>query len=916
MEDALIDAVARETHLTRDQVAALFEQFDRGVTVPYLVHYRKDLVGSLGYAGLRELLERRRELRKLDKRKREVIKKLKERELLTDELRDAIEAATSIRLVNDIFLPYRPKKQSRAMEAIALGLEPMARALLTQEDLGGSLQEKAAAQVDAEKGLPDASSVLKGCAYIICDWIAEERTLREAERRILRQEGKLAVRPPSRGRGGRGGREFKDLLNYEEKLPAVHPHRLMQAVRGARSRALEMGILAPGAEMREAAADLYLDGGKEALGAVLGRHGDDPFAEPVYVPLNVGSDRSGDDSDDVYSLEFPEVPETEDVPGFLVRCVEWSLQNILVPVLARELERELADQAEQRAMGLVRRNLRTVLMQRPIDPARVLAVAPGYRTGCKLVAMDEKGNPLEYQIVYPHTPKNELEEAKAALKALVEKHNLEVAAIGDGTACRETEALVSDMIRESIPNLSYLVVSETGLQSYVGSKLAKQELPGLPQLIKGAITLGRRVVDPLKELVKLDPKVLCSGPHMQLVSAKKLKDTLAEVVEECVCEVGVELNETELNQLRNVAGLNGNRARSILGKREQLGRFTARTQLREAEGIDETVFQQCAGFLRVSDAPEFFDRTRIHPENYETAVAVCGELGVDRAKLEDAGERAKIEEQRKQVNLTALESKCGAHYLVIRDIIQELASPAADPRMEEPAPALRKTQLKLENINVGDVLQGAVRNIVDFGVFVDVGVNEDGLIHVSELSDDYVHSPYEVLSTGDAVTVRVIKVDLDSGRIALSMRKEGSRPSRSRPPRRSPSDTSRGERPAAATAPTVAGPGRPARPATARTSRPRPAASTTPSQPHKIAPVQVPQSTLGAMSRRVQKASLDTPLSKTEKRILQSMKAEAARKKDGSTAEEGADEKEKGVTGLLGNLQIGQVEVRGEEKKE
>lgn len=900
MQDMVIDAVAEEFRLTSQQVREIFELFEKGVTVPFLVHYRKDLVGALAYDDLKTLLERKRDLRKLEKRKREVVKKLRERELVTPELEESIAAAKTLRAVNDIFLPYRPKKHSRSVEAVALGLEPLARKLLLQEEHGLVPGEAAQAYVDAAKGLPDVMSVLKGCAYIICDWIAEERTLRDGQREILRRNGNICVKQSREHIPDRLSKEFKDYFSFEEKVHALHPYRMLIILRGSRLRALEYGFEAPMGAMRETAAQIYLEGAKESLKSVMDRRDPATVAETFHVAMKGDRGKSAiDDGEADSSIVFPDIPEGVALDEMLVMCIDWSLEHILIPVLVRELDRELNDKAEAHAIGLFKRNLRAILMQQPLRGMRVLAVAPGYRTGCKLAALDESGTPIDHAIVYPHTPQNEVEQAKTKIEEMVAQHGLQVVAIGDGTACRETETLISGLIQEKLPDLQYTVVSEAGMPSYVTSKLAKQELPGIQQSIKGTISIGRRLLDPISELVKLEPKVLCSSPYVQNVSARRLKDALGNVIEECVCEVGVELNSAELNMLRNIAGLNGNRARNLLAWRTQHGEFASRAQLMEVDEIDDKIYTQCAGFMSVAKSETYFDRTRIHPEYYEVATKLCEELGLDVAKLDTPEERQKAEDQKKQLNLTALEAKYGVHYLTIRDIVVQLAEGWTDPRVNWSAPVLRKSQLKLDEIEPGQMLRGVVRNIVDFGVFVDVGVSEDGLIHVSELSDGYVHSPYEVVSIGDIIQVRVLKVDTTANRIALSLRKGGDRAKgRSRPPRR-------GGRSDAA--------GRTGRPGEAGARSERSAA-----EARAASGVQVPQSTVGTTSRRFQKAAIDGAADKEDQTAApkpdETRKAPAQRKRP-KPKPRSADGTEQPVEGLINMVQFGKLEKRGKTEK-
>jgi len=771
----------------------------------FILRYRKDLAANLNADDLHSLAQDGRRLELLDKERRKFLKKLQEQEVLTEELEQRIQSAETMRELIDYYVPFRPRKHSRSRQAYAQGLEVFAHTVFAQDEPISLMSEAAAEHVDTEKGLDKVGAVLGGIFHIICDWVAEEKSHRDKQREVLREQGEMVSRRGTKSLPPRLRSEFKEFVGFRAKVKDLHPHEMMSLIRGRRLKALSFRIEAPLLTMCRSAADLYMSGGAEQFNQIDARFHD--------------------------SETIPEGEQLGELSGaeFLYFCIRESLCEVLSPILTRELERELSSEAENLALEIVRRNIRGMLMLKPATGQRVLGIWPGYRTGCKLAALDGGGSVLETGIVYPHTPRLETDEARTQIAELVRKHELGVAVIGEGNALQETEALICEVIAQECPELRYVVVDSTAVQGYASSHLADKELPSLPPELRAAVSIGRRFLDPLSELTKVNLSAFCLEQIADDVNSAALKTATARVAEECVASVGVDLNDAPETLLRCLPGLTGTAVTELVDYRASRGPFPDRKALRDVPKVDEQTWRRAVGFVKVRDSKNPLDRTRIHPDNYPVTESILNQLGVALEDLDGPAVREQIKSRRGEIDFSSLEKQFGVHYLTIKDILDELVEPWPDPRMKEQGPVLRQRPLAFEDLKADQMLAGTVRKIVGFGVFVDVGVGEDGLVHISELSDRFVPSPYDVVTVGEQLKVRVIEVDSEKRRIALSMRPPGSRRSAPRkgPPRRRP-ETRAGSRGADHAAP---------------------------SERHAPRGGHAPQSTVGSQSRRMQKAA-------------------------------------------------------------
>jgi len=861
MLDKALRDTAKQYHLSPEQLREVFRLLHEGYGVPYLMRYHKELTAGLKPGQINELVEQKGRIERLTDRRTKVLKKLKERGLLGEELEEKIREAATVAELMDYYIPYRPRKRSRSRSAMAQGLGSVARMVLSQEKFIERMGEEALPHVDSGKGLGRAEDVLEGVAAILCDWIAEEKTHRDSQRRVLREGGTISCTKAGKGVPPRLAREFKDLWQYEAKVSAIHPYRMLRIVRGKRVKALKYRIDPPLDQMCRAAAELYLEAGAAQYQQVM-----------AEVPPSAASLR-GSDLVELNGIEF------------LCLCIKKSVCEILAPILVRELDQELCKNAEKLALEIVSRGVRSLLAVRPVAGQRVLGIKGGYRTGCKLAALDESGNVLAVDTVHPHIPRQEVEEAKERIAQLVEEHKLALVAIGDGTACQETESVIAQIIQAKCPHLSYAIVSEAGLEAYAKSRAAAKELPDLAPEHRASVSIGRRLSDPLMELLKVDPLELCTSEYAQDVDEGLLQKTLNRLIEDCLCEVGVELNTVPECALRHMSGLDAVISASIVAHRRLKGPFKSREQLKEVPGLAQKTFRQIAGFVKVAESDNPLDRTRIHPHFYVVAEKICEQLSLPLAQVGTEEGRELIAKRRYEIQLSELEKEFGVHYLLLKDIIDELVNPWPDPREREQPPVLRQRQFTFDDLQSGQVMTGTVRNIVDFGVFVDIGVGEDGLIHISELADRYVHSPFDVVSVGEHVRATVVDVDPKKRRIALTMRSAGASEPARRNVRREPE------------------------PESARVVQKKDKKEAARERPGGS--IQRPQSTLGWGSRRVEKAKLDKPLSKTEQQILKS--ADAAQKRRAEPQQQGKkkDAREGGLGGLLGKVAFATVERRG-----
>jgi uncharacterized protein len=729
----LTKTIAQELDLRAPQVARSIELFDDDNTVPFVARYRKEVTGGLDEAQLRTILERLTYLRHLEARKETVLHSIDEQGKLTDELRARIEAAPTLQEVEDLYLPYKPKRRTRATIARERGLEPLAQAMLAQEVTGGDLAELAAPFLSDE--VPTPEDAYAGARDIIAEVVAEDADVRASVRKRMHDDAWLAISAADESKDERG--VYQMYYDYREKLRAIPPHRLLAINRGERE-----GIL-----------KARLDGPDDDLVKRI-------QARTVKNPRSVFTDH-------------------------IRAAVADGYERLLAPSIERDLRGESTDMSDEHAIQTFAANLRQLLLQPPVKGKTVIGIDPGFRTGCKVALVDATGKFLGGTTIYPHEPQKKWAEAKEMLVKLIKQKDVEVIAIGNGTASRETEQLAAEVIaslpsyqstssqppiyQSSTPQstISYVMVSEAGASVYSASDLARKEFPNLDVSMRGAISIARRLQDPLAELVKIDPKSIGVGLYQHDVNQKRLSETLDTVVESAVNHVGVDANTASAALLSYVAGVSRRVADAIVKHREEHGPFSRREELRKVKGLGDKTYQQAAGFLKIPGGDRPLDNTFIHPESYPVVELLFEYLEV---RGDEKDLPARIDRLRRKENLKELASLLEVGEPTLADILESLARPGRDPRDELPPPLLRQDVLKMEDLKEGMILKGTVRNVVDFGAFVDIGVKQDGLVHISQLADRYVKNPFEVVSVGDVVTVKVISVDAARGRIGLSMK--------------------------------------------------------------------------------------------------------------------------------------------------
>ena len=710
-QQTLIRAIARDLNLQVSQVAGAVELLDEGNTIPFIARYRKERTGVLDEEQLRAVAERLAYLRTLDERKQTALASIQEQGKLTDELRQAITAAETLQAVEDLYLPYKPKRRTRATVARELGLEPLAQILLAQP---GDQNPDAAAQAFLTADVADVAAALAGARDIIAEQVAETATVRQYARDQYYQKGDLSAEVKEDPE-----RKYETYYQFNTPVNKLQPHQVLALNRGEHEKALKVSFVDPKTSIVQLA---------ERLLEINPRS---PFA------------------------------------AHLKAAVEDGYERLLKPAVEREVRRALTDAADDHAIDAFQKNLRSLLLQPPLKNRNVMGVDPAYRTGCKIAVCDATGKVLDTVTVYPHQPQNQRQDALKVMEALVKKHNVGAVAIGNGTASRETEQLVADLLRGIKGDVAYVMVNEAGASVYSASPLARKELPDLDVSIRGAVSIARRLQDPLAELVKIDPKSIGVGLYQHDVDQKKLAEALDAVIESVVNNVGVNVNTASPALLQQVAGLTSRTAENIVAHRDQNGPFRARKEILKVSGVGPKAFEQAAGFLRIPDGDNPLDNTGIHPESYpvvERLVAPFNELS-----------KVPVDRLRKEVPKLAQQLAVGEPTL--QDILDALAKPGRDPREDLDAPILRTDVLSMEDLTEGMLLKGTVRNVVAFGAFVDIGVKQDGLVHVSAMADRFIRDPHEVVSVGDVVDVRVVSVDKERGRIALSMKKEEAAPS-------------------------------------------------------------------------------------------------------------------------------------------
>jgi len=716
-EEKHFQTIAGELVLKVWQVQKTIELLDTENTVPFIARYRKEITGNLNEEQIRNIEDRVRSLRVLDARKETVLNSIEKQGKLTPELKQKILDAKKLQEVEDLYLPYKPKKRTRATAAKEKGLEPLAELMLKLETEIEDYDTLVASFINEEKGVKNAEEAVAGARDICAETISDNADVRKDIRKTYWRKGVLESAVKTQEEIG----NYEVYAEFSTKVKSLQPYQTLAINRGEKEGYLKVNIEVP---VDECVAKI----------------------EKLYLINDVS----------------PFLPE-------LKTAITDSYHRLIAPSIEREVRSELTEKADEHAIEIFAKNLRNLLMQPPVHEATIMGIDPGFRTGCKTAIIDTTGKFMEGATIYPHDPQKHWEQAKTNLLELCKKHNVQIISIGNGTASRETESLAIEVIEDYEGDLSYIIVNEAGASVYSASKLAKEEFPDLDVAMRGAVSIARRLLDPLSELVKIDPKSIGVGLYQHDVNQSKLNKMLDQVVESCVNFVGVNLNTASKALLKYVAGINSRIADNIVNARNNQGEFKLRNQLIEVKGIGETAFTQCAGFLRISDAENFFDGTAVHPESYAAADKLLEELELDSTVVRGRGEL--IEQKIKAKNLTVhqLAEMCGTGVPTMEDIIESLAKPNRDPRDELPKPIFRRDILKIEDLTEGMILQGTIRNVVDFGAFIDIGVKNDGLVHKSQLSKSFVKQPTDVVSVGQTVKVKVLSVNPEIGRISLSM---------------------------------------------------------------------------------------------------------------------------------------------------
>ncbi|KAJ0072057.1 Tex family protein [Bacillus altitudinis] len=713
--DFLLKQIATELKLSTKQIGSVIQLLEDGNTVPFIARYRKEQTGSLDEVQIQTISERYTYIQNVMNRKEEVIRLIAEQDKLTDELKQKIEQAHKLQEVEDLYRPFKQKRKTKANVAKAKGLEPLAEYLLKLPN--DEIEKKASAFINEEKEVTTAEEALEGAQHIIAEQLADDPDMRKWIRSETYQKGSLVTSGKDVENDEKNVYEM--YYDYQEPIKKIVPHRVLAVNRGEKEGILKAAIEPPAENIR-----FYLD--KQVL------KGKQTTARP-YIEAAI---------DDAY-------------------------KRLIQPSIEREIRKELTEKAEEQAIHIFAENLRKLLLQPPMKGKRVLGVDPAFRTGCKLAVVDDTGKVHHIGVIYPHPPVQKKAEAKQKVKEIIQSSNIEVIAIGNGTASRETEQFIADLIQELDQPVSYLIVNEAGASVYSASALAREEFPDLQVEERSAISIARRLQDPLAELVKIDPKSVGVGQYQHDVSQKQLNSSLTFVVETVVNQVGVNVNTASQALLQYVSGLSKAVAGNIVKRREEIGRFTSRKELKDIPRLGAKTYEQCIGFLRITDGQDPLDRTGIHPESYKETKQF---LRMIKMTPDDLGTE-QLKEKIAEVKLDEAAQQLDIGPITLQDIIDQLTRPERDPRDEVPKPLLKTDVLKLEDLKQGMELQGTVRNVVDFGAFVDIGVKQDGLVHISKLSNRFVKHPLDVVSVGDIVTVWVDSVDQAKGRVALSMLK-------------------------------------------------------------------------------------------------------------------------------------------------
>ncbi len=723
----IIKELMKEFKLKEFQVKNTIDLIDEGNTIPFIARYRKEMTGELDDELLRNLYDRLVYLRNLEDRKKEVISLIEEQGKLTQELKEEILQANVLQRIEDLYRPFRPKRRTRATMAKEKGLEALADLIFSQEVMEGTVEELAQPFINEELEVLTSQDALDGAKDIIAEIISDNPEYRQDIRKINIDSGLVrseAVDPEE-------GSVYEMYYDYNESVNKIPNHRVLAINRGEKEKKLRVKLLSPDEEIINYLSERVISQGQS-----------------IVRPL-------------------------------LKEAIEDAYKRLIAPSIEREIRNLLTERAEEEAIKVFAKNTKPLLLTPPVNNVRVLAIDPGYRTGCKIAVLDETGKLLDYNTIYPYSSQRGEDESKKILRETIEKYDIDIIPIGNGTASRETELLVAELLKEIKSKVYYTIIDEAGASVYSASKLASEEYPDIDVSIRGAISIGRRLQDPLAELVKIDPRSIGVGQYQHDLNQTRLGETLTNVVEDCVNSVGVDLNTATPALLQYVSGVTPSVARNIVKYRDEKGRFTNRKELKEVKRLGDKTFEQCAGFLRISQGSQPLDNTAVHPESYTITMKLLDKLGYSKEDIA-LGKLRQIEE-RIYGNKEGIKSNMGKELRglaqeldiglpTLRDIIEEVKKPGRDPREEMPRPIFRSDVLKMEDLKIDMLMTGTVRNVVDFGAFVDIGVKQDGLVHISELSDRFVKDPMDVVSVGDEVQVRIIDLDEKRGRISLSMK--------------------------------------------------------------------------------------------------------------------------------------------------
>jgi Transcriptional accessory protein len=718
--EQIIKGMASQLSIPITKVKAAVALLDEGNTIPFIARYRKEMTGELDENDLRAIEERLQYMRNLEERKREVIRLIDEQGKLTDELRSSIVAAGKLQEVEDLYRPYRQKRKTRASVAKERGLEPLALWLWAQPRQGEPLAE-AAKYISEDKGVASAEDAVQGAMDILAENIADDAAIRSWVRKHTFDQALLHTE----AKNADAESVYEMYYSYQEPVRKLPPHRVLAINRGEREDVLRVTFELSTERIHE------------------------------FIQRKV--------------LRQQTAPAVRDV---LIAVIEDAYKRLIAPSIEREVRGELTEKAEEHAISIFSENLRNLLLQPPVRGNVVLGVDPAYRTGCKLAVIDDTGKLMEVAVTYPTPPNNKVAEAERVINGLIDRYGVSLIVIGNGTASRETEQFIAGLIGKrkaaGQTEQKYIIVSEAGASVYSASKLAAEEFPDLDVAERSAVSIARRLQDPLAELVKIEPKAIGVGQYQHDVSQKRLDESLGGVVESAVNHVGVDVNTASASLLSYVAGINATIAKNIVKYREENGRFAKRGQLQKVPRLGAKSYEQCIGFLRIPEAANPLDRTPIHPESYDVVDKLFGQLGLKQSQLGTD----ELKEKLSAVDPSILAASLGVGIPTLKDIIDSLLRPGRDPREELPPPIFHTDVLNIEDLTPGMELQGTVRNVIDFGAFIDIGIKNDGLVHISQLSDKFVKHPMDVVSVGDNVTVWVLGVDLKKGRVSLTMRKQ------------------------------------------------------------------------------------------------------------------------------------------------